>query len=500
VLALFAATLLMARLFSSWSDDENRFYSHWSRTDGLALILATLLLATVGLGGFLILRATRRRRWIEAYGFLFVGVIGTGLIQLLPVIRNRPFEMQVLWVAMAGFVAAAAAKRWNRVVDIAKSTSLTFSLVIPILFYQAFSWPGYDTEPTPLKFPRTSIAASRPVFILLFDEWSYVRATENGHFTDDLPNARKFAGQSLFFRAAQSEGDHTMRSVPKILFQDYLELVPRRGIVYADNKGRLAPSYTLPSLFTAARERGYNTAVLGVYLPYGAILGQTVDSCVSQPWSRDEDDLLPNALRFIASAARQWPDPIDQRWSVDHDMRVRLEAYRDILIDRHPEMLDLMRGCPNNTLAFMHSIGSHPPAVVDERGEFLGRRSGFDPKLYEGQMRFVDKQFGEMIDCLKASGKFENALIIVCSDHSLKTETDPAILSCPGWMYHVPLMIKWPGQKQGRTIDKPISLVQLQPFITAAMDGRSLDDALKIVTQSPLPTLHARTGIVEAPP
>jgi arylsulfatase A-like enzyme len=137
---------------------------------------------------------------------------------------------------------------------------------------------------------------------------------------------------------------------------------------------------------------------------------------------------------------------------------------------------------------------------VDETGQFLADGAGFDPELYEGQMRFVDRQFGEMLETLKASGKFENALIIVCSDHSLKTETDPRILATPGWIYHVPLMIKWPGQHRPRTIDRPLSLTQIQPLITAAMDGATLEEAIKAVNRLPLPTVHTRTGIVEAPP
>ncbi len=86
---------------------------------------------------------------------------------------------------------------------------------------------------------------------------------------------------------------------------------------------------------------------------------------------------------------------------------------------------------------------------------------------YFGQMELVDQQYGRILGTLKQSGQYDNTLIIHCSDHGeqygchgLFGKGVPYQESC-----HIPLLIKWPGQKEQRRIQTPVSLVDLVPTV-----------------------------------
>jgi arylsulfatase A-like enzyme len=94
--------------------------------------------------------------------------------------------------------------------------------------------------------------------------------------------------------------------------------------------------------------------------------------------------------------------------------------------------------------------------------------------LYDSEVRFTDHNVGRLLDALKQRGLYEDAMIVFAADHGEELGTAP-----DGWVGHtkrlsqemirVPLMIKMPGQKRGRRVPTPVSLVDLMPTLVKAV-------------------------------
>ena len=92
--------------------------------------------------------------------------------------------------------------------------------MVPIVLVQMFLWNtwGETRHPIRLSFPQ---GPSRPVFVFIFDEWSFVRtAAPDGQFPKNLPHLRELAEHSVFFRHALSPGPDTYRSLPLLIYGD----------------------------------------------------------------------------------------------------------------------------------------------------------------------------------------------------------------------------------------------------------------------------------------
>jgi arylsulfatase A-like enzyme len=120
------------------------------------------------------------------------------------------------------------------------------------------------------------------------------------------------------------------------------------------------------------------------------------------------------------------------------------------------------------------------PGVFDA-GEYRRR--------YAGHVRYVDAFVGRLLDQLRELRLYDDALVIVTSDHGES-------LGEHGWYFlHgnlvyqeqvlVPLIVKWPRQRAGGSLSSaPIELVDVAPTIAAALgipgsfgDGRPLPGA-----------------------
>lgn len=107
---------------------------------------------------------------------------------------------------------------------------------------------------------------------------------------------------------------------------------------------------------------------------------------------------------------------------------------------------------------------------------------------YYGLVSLIDRSIGKVLQALEASGQADNTLVIVTSDHgemmgdhallTKNVELEPSV--------RVPLLIRTPGQMEGKRIPGPVSLVDLAPTmlsfmgadIPSRLQGRSLDQLL----------------------
>ncbi len=158
-----------------------------------------------------------------------------------------------------------------------------------------------------------------------------------------------------------------------------------------------------------------------------------------------------------------------------------------------PKYLPILReqGVPKTEREWQH--------VEDRlRAELRSDYTGPDPRTflleqyaYDGEIQFMDAQVGALIDHLKASGRYDDALVIIVGDHGEAFGEHPGDVQHGTRLYettmHVPWMIKLPGQTQGRVTGVLVTLVDLMPTV---LDVLALAVPEQCSGKSLLPLLH----------
>ena len=106
---------------------------------------------------------------------------------------------------------------------------------------------------------------------------------------------------------------------------------------------------------------------------------------------------------------------------------------------------------------------------------------------YDDGVRYVDAHVGAIVDLLRELAIYEDALVLVVSDHGETLLDRPGKVGHRGSPYepvlHVPLIIKPPGGESGRRVDLPVSTVDIfhtvLDYADVKGDGRSAERGLR---------------------
>jgi hypothetical protein len=416
------AFLLHARHLWSLGAPGNRFYGHWERADALAL-LANLALTTLLLQGlWLLLRrpVLRRAPWLRAPGRYLAGI------------------------------------------------SLVLSAVLAVTAGQLLWWPAWGSPPDRLDppEPRRGDAAAldaTPVYWLLFDEWSFERSTRGGRVRPILFQLSRLAERSFFFERAESPGIRTSRVVSKLLFpgEQRWQLEIGADATYWRRGEERRRTRDAASVFRPFTERGWNTALLGFYLPYRRMLGEPLDAVRSYPHAPRGDGfgerMAESALASFGFLPERWRrERYSRHW---HELNVRTRR----------DALRVLAEWPRDTFLFVHWPLPHPPFVLESDGSYRGpftihRREGEEAD-YLRHLLHLDRVVGEIVATLERSGRLDAALLVLSSDHGWQ-KRDRAVR-------HVPLLVKWPGQRVGEVVPGRFSTLDLPGLVQLAAEGRT---------------------------
>lgn len=108
-----------------------------------------------------------------------------------------------------------------------------------------------------------------------------------------------------------------------------------------------------------------------------------------------------------------------------------------------------------------------------------------------------DELFGQVLDALEASGQAQNTMVLYCSDHG-DYNAEHGLwckgLPCFKSAYHVPAIIRWPGQLAAQVVGSDIdAFVSLADFHPTFMEMAGLSAPTDIYGQSLLPLLKGQT-------
>jgi arylsulfatase A-like enzyme len=232
--------------------------------------------------------------------------------------------------------------------------------------------------------------------------------------------------------------------------------------------------------------------MVGFYLPYEIMLGDSMSYCRGFCYYPTANTLLGRMELHAFESLRFETDPLTR-----HMFRI---AYAGSFTSHWLELRDQMqdgvataiRAMPRNTLTFVHYPLPHAPFIFNEDGRFRGvysidfdRPTGYldgawgTVEEYQRQLGYLDHVIGGFMDELKRSGKFDDALIILTSDHSWRFDPDTRLRAeTRRW---VPLLVKLPGQRHEVDVDTPFPNAKLGAFARHVMSGSSGDPEVEAI-------------------
>ncbi|MFB6139905.1 MAG: sulfatase-like hydrolase/transferase [Halosimplex sp.] len=361
------------------------------------------------------------------------------------------------------------------------------------------------------------------VLLVIMDSVRARNTSLGGHVSETTPFLSQFADRSTLYTQARSPGAKSLTSHVSIFTGLDVE---EHNITSADD--RLAPGY---SAFDRLRDEGYETAVFSentwlTDVEVGLKEGfDTIEGPRNVPFP---DAVDPKA--FVAAEGRgQYGEYL--RASLASDAPVRslangvatklawdypallpdslkastaADVYTDLFLEWEAERsgpwaacINLMDGHIPYEPSAEHDRWGGPQAreIQDELPDlewvFLGGQRPWWMRralegLYDGAIHQMDAQLRRLVETLDERGTLEDTLVVVTSDHGEGfgerseirdvriAEHGVAIHEC---VVHVPLLVSYPGQTEGRVVDRPATLTRFPDAAMAAADGEAADGA-----------------------
>ncbi|MHB9131011.1 MAG: sulfatase [Armatimonadota bacterium] len=298
-----------------------------------------------------------------------------------------------------------------------------------------------------------------------------LRADHLGCYGYDLPttpNLDRFAAESTRFAHAIAPSSWTLWSTASILTSRYPERI-------FHNTDYLADYAFYPSLPIVLSDLGYSTNAISSH-PFfhnddNFNYSQGFDKFVSLD---SKDFTAKIAPQVTARALQRVKELKRQKFFLYAMYSDPHEPYT-----QHPEFV--FRPSKNDTLdrqwtstlppAFQHMGADRLERLLvsnkadkDGRGESRQRRLA----KYNSEIAYTDHAIGDLIDGLKKLNLYDDSLIIFCADHGeefLEHGRYGHQYTLYPEVTNVPLLIKYPHQREGKVIDGRFPLIDLFPSI-----------------------------------
>ncbi|MFY1632028.1 sulfatase-like hydrolase/transferase [Solwaraspora sp. WMMB335] len=382
---------------------------------------------------------------------------------------------------LLGTAGAWAYRRWSGLRQL-----LRLAAVGPVIFVTLFAF----TSPASAVVLATErdgsgpgVAADGtehpPVVVLILDELPLLSLLgPDGHVdAERYPHFAALAAGSTWYRNATAVSGWTPYALPAMLTGRY----PQREV---------APHYT-------SHPDNLFTALGGTY----RIEAQESITELCPPSLCAGDDgvtgsALPVLLRETGSLLGQILSPVDShddptaslreptRADVDGptDPRFRFHTLDDNQPARFAEFIaDLTAADETATLHFLHLLMPHAPwsylpsgMRYDAPGDLPNEGAGWIElarQRHLAQLGYTDTLIGQTLAALRASGRYDDALLVVTADHGVSFTLGEqgrglgAVRAAPAEVLWVPTFVKEPGQQVGRIDDRNWEHVDLLPTI-----------------------------------
>ena len=277
------------------------------------------------------------------------------------------------------------------------------------------------------------------LLVLLVDTLRVDHLQFMGYDRNTSPNIDKLAAESTVFARTYATSPHTPRSIPAIFFSRYPSRTQWRGGQY--NYPKITPENL--GLFEVLAENGHQNYGMSSHFYFDEKRGIRQGFA---EWNNDGAGTIAESNDDIASP---------RTWEKVEPLIEELAA-RQKSPDAKPFSL------------FVHLFEPHARWIQHDEFEFP-RKEGGDSRIdaYDSEIAFMDSYVGKIVDKFKATGLWEDTVVVLVSDHGEGFNEHGYFFhgqTLYNEIVHVPLVIRVPGWFH-RTIETPTSLVDIAPTL-----------------------------------
>ncbi len=366
-----------------------------------------------------------------------------------------------------GLLLLAVAARWHARTVRLVVASLTIMFPLVILTFGQAAWAitqaggRMQCGGSSGRADTLPGEAPRRVLWIVYDEFDYRTPFEDRAPGVALPQLDRLRAESFSASSAVPPGDRTERSMPSYLTGlrvTEATLIGRNRLqLKVDGSPGVSTWSGQQTLFPKARALGLNTGLAGFFLPYCAMLGDTLTRCTWQP--------CVTCGRLTGVFGNSVGESM---WHQASELAPRYGRRRHLAAYRAVQATGLaLAADPAIGMALVHLGIPHEPTIYDRaRGDFsLGAVHGDE---YAHNLALVDRSLGELRQALEQSGLWDRTTVMVFGDHGRRSKRNGMTIDDP----RVPLIIKLAGQSEGMDYTAPVEALRVHDLTLEILAGR----------------------------
>ncbi len=397
-------------------------------------------------------------------------------------------------------------------------TVLCLTVVVSHVAYAQFE---HSDETILSERDKKNVSKDLPnIVIVTFDALRASEMSLYGFNLETTPNIDKLGASSYVFDNMYSACNWTVPSLSSLLTGKYPFSHNVNGVGYSIFRGKDKDE----NIAFALKQLGYNTGTLvanNLFVPSKVQINgfdEVVEFDPPSSFLRAVQEIVQKlefSTVWIYDLAKESPlaDPVlglstkatMERFYEFSNARVNFKMAREIMDSLKPPFFFWIHVTPPHMpyLSEKEFLYKFLPehGVLDSLKDFdevnnvmfPQRRysrefQSFVDKLelrYDEHVRFVDSLFGDFLDGLKADGLLDNTMLVVSADHGESFQRGVLMHGGPDLyqeLIHVPLIVKMPGQTEGKRIKTAVSNVDIAPTMLSIlgvpapnwMEGQSL--------------------------
>lgn len=265
-----------------------------------------------------------------------------------------------------------------------------------------------------------------PIVWIVFDALSLEKIYKN----KELKNFNKIMQVSDIYTNYKVGIHDTNHSIPSILLGrdvvDFQTIYKNKKIsrTFFDKQKKIIATGFNNSIFDQLNKEGKSIYINGWYFPYCQLV-KLYNECFANLYSWDQYSynfnflLLYNLYKLV---------PFRSFLLKKHIYIFNSETFElNEAIKSHKYSLKHFTDSLNKEFEFYfyHASYPHHPYIYDDKNKSYKKKHSHKSS-YDENIIMTDLALGKIINTLKLKNKFENALIIVTSDHPLKDKKDPS--------------------------------------------------------------------------
>lgn len=311
----------------------------------------------------------------------------------------------------------------------------------------------------PAGLDRAKLADAN-LIVILVDTVRADHLHSYGYERETSPNMDALAAESIVFRYAYAQANHTPRSMPSIFTGRFPSEIHWEKLYR--NFSPIKDSNV--TMFEVLRDQGFTN--LGVsahwYFEPDRNLDQGFDV-----WDN-------KGAKSLADGNTLSPAPKVTKKALAHLAKMKEEGKR--------------------VAAFIHYMDPHSRYMKHSRLKVFGGNKTLLDK-YDGEIYWTDHYVGELLDGLKELGMYENSVIVLFADHGEAFKDHKSYfhgMTLYREEIEVPLMIRVPGVEP-REVSERVALVDIFPTVVDMFDV-PFDGKLQGVSLLPIALEGKRRG------